>query len=48
MIPARFAHVEANDTLPKLLRYNARLYGGDTVLREKEFGLWRTLTWAAV
>ncbi len=46
MIPARFAHVEANDTLPKLLRYNARNHGGDTVLREKEHGLWRTFTWA--
>ena len=41
MIPSQFAHIEANDTLPKLLRYNARHHGGDIVLREKELGLWR-------
>ena len=46
MIPSQFAHIEANDTLPKLLRYNARNHGGDIVLREKEHGLWRTFTWA--
>ena len=46
MIPARFAHIENNDTLPKLLRYNAQHHGGDVILREKEHGLWRTFTWA--
>jgi long-chain acyl-CoA synthetase len=47
MIPARFAHVETNDTLPKLLRHNARKHGSDIAVREKELGLWRPYTWAA-
>jgi long-chain acyl-CoA synthetase len=33
------------DTYPKLLRLNAREYGGEIALREKDFGLWRTFTW---
>jgi hypothetical protein len=45
-LPARFAHVAQLDTLPKLLRHNARQYGADTALREKELGLWQTHTWA--
>jgi len=34
------------DTLPKLLALHARDHGGATALREKEFGIWRTITWA--
>ncbi|HJU32323.1 MAG TPA: AMP-binding protein [Hyphomicrobiaceae bacterium] len=41
----RFAHIAANDTLPKLLRYNARHHGGDVALREKKLGLWKSYTW---
>ena len=44
-LPARFAHVAEHDTLPKLLRHNARNHGTDTALREKELGLWQTHTW---
>lgn len=44
MIPARFAHVESADTLPKLLRHDARRHGGDIVMREKELGRWRSYT----
>jgi long-chain acyl-CoA synthetase len=44
-LPARFAHVAGQDTLPKLLRFNARHHGTDTALREKELGLWRSYTW---
>jgi long-chain acyl-CoA synthetase len=44
-LPARFAHVLQHDTLPKLLRFNARQHGGDIALREKELGLWQTQTW---
>jgi long-chain acyl-CoA synthetase len=33
------------DTYPKLLRLNARQYGDEIALREKDFGLWRVLTW---
>ena len=46
MSPGRFAHVAANDTLPKLLRHNARQYGSQIALREKEFGLWKSYTWS--
>src|SRR6195952_1682063 len=33
------------DTYPKLLRLNAKEYGGEVALREKDFGLWRVFTW---
>jgi long-chain acyl-CoA synthetase len=33
------------DTYPKLLRLNAAEHGDDVALREKDFGLWRELTW---
>ncbi len=46
MMPARFAHVETNDTLPKLLRYNAKTHPRDVAMREKELGLWKSYTWA--
>ncbi len=39
--------VSASDTLPRLLQRNARRYGqGKVALREKEFGLWQSFTWA--
>src|SRR3954451_3037072 len=34
------------DTLPKLLLRNARGFPRDIALREKEFGIWRSITWA--
>ena len=33
------------DTFPKLLVRNARELGSKTALREKEFGIWRSLSW---
>src|SRR5436305_2910868 len=33
------------DTYPKLLRLNAKEYGDEIALREKDFGLWRVFTW---
>ncbi|WP_291297575.1 long-chain fatty acid--CoA ligase [Elioraea sp.] len=33
------------DTLPKLLALHAREHGSDIALREKDFGIWRTITW---
>jgi long-chain acyl-CoA synthetase len=38
----------ALDTLPKLLRHNARLHGADTAQREKDLGLWKSYTWVDV
>ncbi|MGY3488985.1 long-chain acyl-CoA synthetase [Bradyrhizobium sp. USDA 4011] len=34
------------DTFPKVLRLNAREYGGEIALREKDLGLWREFTWS--
>jgi long-chain acyl-CoA synthetase len=34
------------DTLPKLLFRNARAHGVEVALREKQFGIWRSITWA--
>jgi long-chain acyl-CoA synthetase len=34
------------DTLPKLLRLHAREHASDVAMREKDFGIWRSLTWA--
>jgi long-chain acyl-CoA synthetase len=34
------------DTLPKLLVRNAAAHGGEVALREKSFGIWRSITWA--
>ncbi|NOG68760.1 long-chain fatty acid--CoA ligase [Roseicella sp. DB1501] len=34
------------DTLPKLLRRNAGAVPREVALREKEFGIWRSITWA--
>jgi long-chain acyl-CoA synthetase len=33
------------DTFPKLLRLNAKEFGGEIALREKDLGLWRLFTW---
>jgi long-chain acyl-CoA synthetase len=34
------------DTYPKLLAHNAREHGAEIALREKDFGIWRSVTWA--
>ncbi|ABD89701.1 long-chain fatty acid--CoA ligase [Rhodopseudomonas palustris] len=40
------ARVAEADTYPKLLRLNAQQHGADIALREKDFGLWREVTWS--
>ena len=45
MTPDRFAHLAQSDTLPKLLRHNARVHGREIALREKEHGKWQTYDW---
>jgi long-chain acyl-CoA synthetase len=37
--------IAANDTLPKLLRQNAREFPNDIALREKDLGIWRGWSW---
>src|SRR5262245_25676658 len=34
------------DTFPKLLLRNARQWGGRPAMREKDYGIWQTWTWA--
>jgi long-chain acyl-CoA synthetase len=45
MIEALRARIAVHDTLPKLLRQNARDYPGDIALREKDLGIWRNWSW---
>lgn len=40
--------MSAPDTLPRLLVRNAREHGHEVAMREKAFGIWRSLTWAEV
>ena len=40
-----YADVQAMDTFPKVLAYNARKWGDDVAMREKEFGIWQEFTW---
>ncbi len=37
-----------HETLPRLLRRNAREHGDDIAMREKAFGIWRSLRWSDV
>jgi long-chain acyl-CoA synthetase len=37
--------LERLDTLPKLLRHHADGHGGEIAMREKDLGLWRTISW---
>ncbi len=39
------ARVAQADTYPKLLRLNAKEFGSEVALREKDFGLWKRFTW---
>ena len=39
------ARVAQADTYPKLLRLNAREFGKEIALREKDLGLWKLFTW---
>jgi long-chain acyl-CoA synthetase len=34
------------DTFPKLVRENARRFGGKVAVREKDFGIWQSYTWS--
>ena len=40
--------IERCDTLPKLLLYNAEHRGERPAIREKDYGIWQTWTWAEV
>jgi long-chain acyl-CoA synthetase len=40
------ARVAQADTYPKMLRLNAREFGHEIALREKDLGLWKPFTWS--
>jgi long-chain acyl-CoA synthetase len=40
------ARVAQADTYPKMLRLNAREFGREIALREKDLGLWKPFTWS--
>ncbi len=44
--PDYVADVATYDSLPKLLRRNAQNWPKDIAQREKEFGIWRSVSWA--
>ena len=41
-------NVNAFDTIPKLMLYHARERGNSPANRQKEFGIWKSWTWAEV
>jgi len=43
---AQHPDVHIYDTFPKLLAYNATHWPESVALREKDFGIWREITWA--
>jgi len=40
--------LDVHDTLAKLLMHHARAHGDAVAMREKEYGIWNTFTWAEV
>jgi long-chain acyl-CoA synthetase len=36
------------DTFPKILLRNAKVFGDRTAVREKDFGIWQSWTWSEV
>lgn len=48
MAAADATGVDTDDTFPKLLLRNARVYSNRPAMREKDLGIWQTWTWADV
>ena len=46
MRPMQLPDTAALDTLPKLLAHNATHWPDEIALREKDYGIWNTITWA--
>ena len=46
MRPMQLPDTAALDTLPKLLAHNAAHWPDEIALREKDYGIWNTITWA--
>ncbi len=48
MAAAQATGVDTDDTFPKLLLRNARIYSDRPAMREKDLGIWQTWTWSEV
>lgn len=47
-LPAAVARTDAINTFPALIAVHARVRGDRPAIREKDLGIWQTLTWAEV
>ncbi|MBZ0215278.1 MAG: AMP-binding protein [Fimbriimonadaceae bacterium] len=48
MAAAHATGIDTDDTFPKLLLRNARIYANRPAMREKDLGIWQTWTWSDV
>ncbi|WP_299482711.1 AMP-binding protein [uncultured Roseibium sp.] len=48
MVGSASASSHGNDTFPKILSHNAKVFGSRTAFREKDFGIWQSWTWSEV
>jgi len=47
-VSSQTAHASALDTFPRLLMHHAKVRPNRPAMREKEYGIWQTYTWADV
>ncbi|MCV0426381.1 MAG: AMP-binding protein [Roseibium sp.] len=48
MVGSASASPRGEDTFPKILLHNAKVFGSRTAFREKDFGIWQSWTWSEV
>lgn len=48
MVGSASASPRGDDTFPKILLRNAKVFGARTAFREKDFGIWQSWTWSEV
>ena len=48
MVGSASASPRGEDTFPKILLRNAKVFGSRTAFREKDFGIWQSWTWSEV
>ncbi|WP_269585508.1 AMP-binding protein [Roseibium sp. Sym1] len=48
MVGSASASPRGEDTFPKILLHNAKVFGDRTAFREKDFGIWQSWTWSEV
>ncbi|MEM9629702.1 MAG: AMP-binding protein [Pseudomonadota bacterium] len=48
MVGSASASPRGEDTFPKILMQNAKVFGSRTAVREKDYGIWQSRTWSEV